>query len=253
MEAVIPPILMYHRIGHRPGDKNTVSPERFELQLQYLEDHGYQSIGLTEWHRKVMAGEKISEKSVILTFDDGYRDNWELAMPLLSRYGFSATVFMVSDLVGGTNLWERNESRQNAEMMKLEHLREWLDAGFEVGSHGVSHRRVTTLNPEELEEEVTKSKKDLEDLLGVDIKFFCYPNGNFNAAAVEALKKAGYLGSVAIYEGASWQEPVEWFALPRLRVSDQDEPGIFRWKVSKYHSWLGRARQFEKKIKGIFR
>ena len=122
-----------------------------------------------------------------------------------------------------------------------------------MGSHGVSHRRVTTLNPEELEGEVTKSKKDLEDLLGVDIKFFCYPNGNFNAAAVEALKKAGYLGSVAIYEGASWQEPVEWFALPRLRVSDQDEPGIFRWKVSKYHSWLGRARQFEKKIKGIFR
>lgn len=251
---MIPPILMYHRIGHRPGDKNTVFPERFELQLQFLEDHGYQTIGLTEWYQKVQSGEKIAEKSVILTFDDGYRDNWELAMPLLSRYGFTATVFMVSDLVGKTNLWERNEFRQNAEMMKIEHLREWLEAGCEVGSHGISHKRVTELSPADLEREIEGSKKSLEDLLGIKIDFFCYPNGNFNAQAVEALKKAGYLGSVAIYEGASWKEdPIDWFALPRLRVSDQDEPGIFRWKVSKYHSWLGRSRQWEKKLKGIFR
>lgn len=250
---MIPPILMYHRIGHRPGDKNTVSPERFELQLQYLGDHKFTTLTLSDWYQKVHDGVKIPEKSVILTFDDGYRDNWELAMPLLSRYGFNATVFMVSSLVGKTNLWEKNELRQGVKMMEAEHLREWTRAGMEVGSHGVVHRRVTEFNEKELRAETLNSKRTLEEIIGDTVNFFCYPNGNFNEIAVKALKEAGYLGSVAIYEKASWSEPVKWFALPRIRVTDGDEPGIFRWKVSKYHSWIGKSRQWEKNIKSIFR
>lgn len=250
---MIPPILMYHRIGHRPGDKNTVSPERFELQLQYLEDHKFTTFTLSDWYQKVHNGVKIPEKSVILTFDDGYRDNWELAMPLLLRYGCTATVFMISSLVGKTNLWEKKELRQGVKMMEAEHLREWTRGGMEVGSHGVAHCRVTTFNEEELKKETLHSKQILEEITGEKVNFFCYPNGSFNEIVVKVLQEMGYWGSVAIYENASWNEPVKWFALPRIRVTNSDEPGIFRWKVSKYHSWIGKSRKWEKRIRTAFR
>lgn len=243
---MIPPILMYHRIGQQKEDKNTVSPERFELQLQYLEDHGYETLSLGEWYQKIQLREKLSTKSVILTFDDGYRDNWELAMPLLKRYQCKATVFMVADLVGQTNQWEKNEFRQGAEMMTAEHLKEWVAAGFEVGSHGMKHQRISGLNEKELKIEVEDSKRILESITGKKIDFFCYPHGSFDTEAISALQEAGYLGAVAIYEGASWDESrINWFALPRIRISDQDEPGFFRWKVSRYHSWLGKTRRWE--------
>ena len=250
---MIPPILMYHRIGDAPGDKNTVSPGRFELQLQYLEDHGFCTLGLTEWYQMLEQGEKVPEKAVILTFDDGYLDNWELAMPLLLRYKMKATVFMVASLVGKTNEWEKNAFRQGVPMMGAEHLREWCRAGLEVGSHGVNHRRLVGLSREELQMELTESKKMLEEVTGASVDFFCYPHGDFDQPVAEAIRQAGYLGSVAIYDGASWRKPIEWFALPRLRVTDGDEPGIFRWKVSKYHSWMGRARLWEKIVKKWWR
>ena len=250
---MIPPILMYHRIGDVPEDKNAVSPERFELQLQYLEDHGFRSLGLTEWYEMVQRGEKVPEKSVILTFDDGYLDNWELAMPLLLRYEMKATVFMVASLIGKTNEWEVNAFRQGVPMMGAEHLREWRRAGLEVGSHGVNHQRVVGLSGEELQRELTGSKKMLEEVAEGPVGFFCYPHGDFDQPSAEAVRQAGYLGAVAIYKGASWKNPIEWFALPRLRVTDGDEPGIFRWKVSKYHSWMGRARRWENKLKRLFR
>ena len=252
---MIPPILMYHRIGQCPrgGDKNMVSPEKFELQLQFLEDQSYQTLTLGEWYRLEQAGEEIPARSVILTFDDGYRDNWEVAMPLLLRYGFKGTVFMVSDLLGKSNAWEVNAHRQGVEMMKPEHLKEWADAGLEVGSHGVVHQRVAGLAAAEMRKEAELSKATLEEVIGRSVDFFCYPHGVFDESAVAALKAAGYLGAVAIYDGASWGEPIDWFALPRLRVTDKDEPGIFRWKVSRYHSWLGRSRQWEKMVKKVFR
>ena len=248
----IPPILMYHRIGHRPGDGNTVSPERFELQLQYLEDHGFTSLGLTEWHHLVHSGQTVPSKAVILTFDDGYRDNWELAAPLLARYGAKATVFMVAEGIGRKNSWESVDSRRDAELMNGEDLRDWIRQGFEVGSHGMSHARVTELSEEKLRYELVESKKTLEDIVGVEVPFFCYPHGNFDEVAKSAIQEAGYLGAVAIVEGTRWDQ-IDWYALPRLRVSDRDEPGIFRWKVSALHSWMGRARQWEKNVKKIIK
>ena len=248
----IPPILMYHRIGHRPGDGNTVSPERFELQLQYLEDHGFTFLGLAEWYNLVHLGQTVPSKAVILTFDDGYRDNWELAAPLLARYGAKATVFMVAAGIGQKNSWESVDSRRDAELMSGEDLRDWIRQGFEVGSHGMSHVRVTGLSAEKLRYELAESKKILEDVIGTEVPFFCYPHGNFDEPAKSAIQEAGYLGAVAIVEGTCWDQ-IDWYALPRLRVSDRDEPGIFRWKVSSLHSWMGRARQWEKNVKKVIR
>lgn len=251
---MIPPILMYHRVADCPGDRNAVSPRVFELQLQYLEDQGYRTLGLLEWHQMIARGEKTPQKSVILTFDDGYRDNWENAMPLLVRYGFTGTVFVVSGLIGGKNEWDGHVARRGVDMMRASDLREWHEAGLEIGSHGTRHQRVTQFSGSYLQEELSRSKKTLEDLLGEPVPFFCYPNGDLNEEVIEALKAVGYLGATAIYDGASWDNnPIDWYRLPRLRASDKDEPGVFRWKISPYHSWLGKSRQWEKKIKNIFK
>ena len=101
---------------------------------------------------------------MILTFDDGYLDNWELAMPLLVRYKMKATVFVVASLIGKTNEWEKNGFRQGVPMMGAEHLREWKQAGLEIGSHGVNHRRIANLPPEELQLE-GKKRMVLKDFL----------------------------------------------------------------------------------------
>lgn len=247
---MIPPILMYHRIGYQPGDGIVVSPELFEKQLLFLKENNYQTISLATWHKSTTQGKKLPDKSIILTFDDGYKDNWEQAAPLLKKYGFSATVFMVAGQIGKENNWDAVPPRRGAPLMSIEELKGWMDQGGEVGSHGMSHANITLADPTTLRYEIQKSKEILETSLEAPVDFFCYPYGFLNVNVKKELELIGYQGALAILFNAKWSN-LDWFAIPRIKISERDQIFKFRWKVSPLHNFFAQTKYYTRRIKDL--
>ena len=195
------PILMYHQVApHRPGSRLNrwrVPPERFERHLRVLAARGYQGVAL----RDLLQEPRAPGRRAVLTFDDGYAALVREALPCLLAHGFSATVFAVSGKLGGTNDWDAE--RPGEALASAEDLRVLADAGFEIGSHGATHRALTELSDEELERETAGSRADLERLVGGAVVSFCYPYGNFDGRVVEAVRRAGYRVATVIRGGIS--------------------------------------------------
>ncbi|MFJ9444568.1 polysaccharide deacetylase family protein [Kitasatospora sp. NPDC101235] len=153
-----------------------------------------------------------------LSFDDGYRDFVEEAMPALTEYGFTATVYVVAGRLGGSNDWDEQGPRKP--LMTAGEVREAADAGMEIGSHGLTHRRLAGLGTQDLAAQVSDSRHALEDLTGRAVEGFCYPYGSLDAAAVEAVTQAGYAYACAVSRSAHSGV----YALPRCYVGDRDGP-----------------------------
>ncbi|MFE7531400.1 polysaccharide deacetylase family protein [Kitasatospora sp. NPDC057542] len=153
-----------------------------------------------------------------LSFDDGYRDFVEEAMPALAEHGFTATVYVVAGRLGGYNDWDGQGPRKP--LMTAREVCEAAAAGMEIGSHGLTHRRLAGLGAQDLAAQVSDSRHVLEDLTGRAVEGFCYPYGSLDAAAVEAVAQAGYAYACAVSPGAHSGV----YALPRCYVGDRDGP-----------------------------
>lgn len=185
------PILEYHMVnpGEAPGDDPDaytyiVEPEDFRAQLEYLRSHGYQTITMLEFMKAKKGKLELPEKPIILTFDDGYRDNFTYVLPILEEYGMKAVVYMVTNDIGlpGYLTWDD--------------LRQMQDRGIEIGSHTANHIPLTTLTPEEREDEVKLSKLILE-WNGIHTVFsLSYPNGAYDDTLPELLRQNEYLTAV---------------------------------------------------------
>ena len=194
------PVLMYHHVGPlRPGTlpSLTVSPERFEKQVRELARRGYQGICPTDWIRWRLEGKKLPDKPVLLTFDDGYADLVEHALPVLGRYGFGAAVYIVTGQLDGTNTWDEARGSGTHRLMTREQIRYWVGQGIEFGAHSRTHADLTTLAPHELTEEVVGSGNDLESLLGTRVSSFAYPYGFHNQAVDDCVRGAYDLAFLA--------------------------------------------------------
>jgi len=182
------PILMYHRIVERGArseeDPYAVSADILEAQLDWLATHSFAPVPLDLALQFPAPGEA---RRFAVTFDDGYADFLELVLPVLSRRGVPATVFVVSNAIGGHADWDGG-----ARILSRDGVRELHSGGVFIGSHGRTHRRLAGLPPAELESEVLGSKGDLEDLLGAPVRHFAYPHHSFDRSAVEAVRDAGY-------------------------------------------------------------
>jgi peptidoglycan/xylan/chitin deacetylase (PgdA/CDA1 family) len=182
------PILMYHSIADVPGNPNCVAPDRLREQLQYLKETGYQAISfqdVKDWYE----GKPLPEKPILLTLDDGYRDNYSAAFPILKELNMKATIFMTTG----------NFTKPN--FLSEEMVKEMAASGWiEFGAHTVHHYDLTKQPPDVHEQEVKQSKADLERLLGVPILAFAYPYGNFTDKTIEYVKQAGYEFAVTSYE-----------------------------------------------------
>lgn len=206
------PILMYHRIDNKliTGDKYaaglTVSTANFEAQLNYLKSQGYSTLSFDDLYKSFYAGETLPPKSVILTFDDGYEDNYQYAFPLLQKYGLKGTFFVAT---GFTDT--------NPFYMTREQIREMSDAGMNIESHTVSHPDLTKLSHDQLVYELNHSRQALQDIIGKDIFFFAYPFGTYNQAVATETKNVGYLMSVTTKVGKT-QKANDPFGLVRFRV-----------------------------------
>jgi peptidoglycan/xylan/chitin deacetylase (PgdA/CDA1 family) len=204
-----PPILMYHYIryvdqGSDPlGYELSLAPELFEAQMAWLHEQGYRTMRMDAVARCIVSG-GCPSRAVALTFDDGYADAFTTALPVLQRYGFTATFYIISGLVGqpGYVSWEQ-----------LAALR---DAGMEIGAHTIDHFDLTTLDPAESERQIVQSKTDLEHALGISIASFCYPTGLYNWSVLEQARAAGYLSATT----TRWDDDnSDLMTLPRRRIS----------------------------------
>lgn len=242
------PILMYHRIADIAGDRNSLPPAMFARQLQYLRDHGYQTISLAFLNEHRLTGRALPAKPVILTFDDGYEDNFLTALPLLKTFGMTASLFFLSGWAGRSNDWEDYPGKPHCRMMSWEQLAYWHESGMEIGSHTVNHPFLSTLSLPEMTYELTESKALIEGRLGCPIEFLCYPYGDFDERVKGAAVAAGYQGALAIFAGTSlWRD--DMFALKRIVISSRQPLWEFSFKISPCHGVFTAMRIGEKAVK----
>jgi len=186
------PVFSYHRIASAPPA--TTDPflyhtfGRFDEQLAALRRYGYSSASL----RDVLATEGNPARKAVITFDDGCRDVLEHGLAPLVRHQFRAIQFLVSGYLGRTNEWDVAKGDVPERLMDEAQVREWLAAGHEIGSHAATHRNLRHLPLAEAREEISGSKKALEDEFGVEVQHFCYPYGSWNPAVRDLVVEAGY-------------------------------------------------------------
>jgi peptidoglycan/xylan/chitin deacetylase (PgdA/CDA1 family) len=185
------PILGYHRVvDEMPADPHMIctSRDRFRDHLAWFARLRYRTLSLPDVATYLAQGKPLPPRSFIITFDDGYEDNYTVALPLLQAYGFTATVFVVSGGVGKTSAWDETP----APLMTWEQIREMHRAGITIGSHSVSHPHLPQLSIEAARREIRESRDELEQALGAAVRTFCYPYGDWLPTMCEAVQLAGY-------------------------------------------------------------
>ena len=224
---------MLHHVEPPPLDPPPLHPnsylarDEFARLLDDLTERGYRTFTLAE-----AAERKLPRRSVVLTFDDGCRCFRDHAFPELAKRSMTATLFAVSGALGGTNEWDHAAGEREEELLGAEDLRRLSAAGIEIGSHGRHHRDLSLpLSDEELRDEVEGSRLDLEGLLGVPVRTFCYPYGRLNDRAREAARVAGYLAAVSIH-GHEGARPGDPWALPRMIINPGESRFERRLKAS---------------------
>lgn len=216
---------MYHgveRVGEDPFGL-FVSPERFAQQMRALSILGLRGVTLGQLGDAVLRRE--ADALVGLTFDDGYRDVLLSAAPVLERHGFTATIFAVSSLLGGENVWDPPPRRQ---LVDEADLRELAARGWEIGAHSTTHARLTDLDADRLRHEVSGSRAALADVTGVEPRSFCYPYGSVNAQVVGAVRDAGYSYACAVQRVAGLPTAL---SMPRIGVRQADRWPAFVAKL----------------------
>ena len=245
------PILMYHRIANVGGDRNALPPDKFEEQLLFLASHGYQTVTLKELYDSLATKKTLPPKSVVLTFDDGYKDNITTALPLLQKYKMVATVFPIACWVGKENKWE-NFNKQLTNTMDWDELRSWLEAGMEIGAHTANHPFLSHCDQQQLENELKESKRILEEKLFITVDYLCYPYGDFAEETKNAGKKAGYKMALAIFDHVPlWS--LDLMALPRIPIPAKQKLWEFSLKVSPLHLIFVALRKWERDFKRLFK
>ncbi len=181
------PVLMYHKIGEEQGNDAVISAARFAEHMEFLHKNGYRTLSLAELEAYLDGRAELPPKPVVLTFDDGYRDTYEIALPVLKKYGFKSTLFIPAGETDRRLTWEE--------------LREMKAAGMEIGSHSFSHRDLGVMTPAQQAAEIERSKEVLDRNLGQDSRFFCYPNGSYDGETLRLLKAKGFGLAVTIEPG----------------------------------------------------
>ena len=251
------PILMYHQVGPPvdggPLRTDCVTPQRFERQMRAILDAGYRVVALHDLVRILKAG-RIGDlrRSVVLTFDDGYRGQFVFAWPVLQRMRLPATFFVTTGIVGKPAfLGHLDIPREPAGAspplawlpLSWDEVKEMVRQGIDIGSHAVTHRSLGRLSDREAELEVWTSKETLERRAGIEIDLFAYPfgsesRGDFDRGLEETLRASGYRGACTRVIGRSGaaSDPL---ALPRLPMEEGDGPFRVRCKLAGAYDWVG--------------
>jgi peptidoglycan/xylan/chitin deacetylase (PgdA/CDA1 family) len=211
------PILMYHQVTPRPAQefsRYAITPQRFAAQMTCLSLMGYRAVGLDA----LLAGRgALPRRSVVITFDDGIEGCCEHVMPVLSARRFTATFYLVAGLVGQSSRWTRSEVGIELPLMDWAAVRSLEAAGFQVGSHTMTHPRLPTLSPATCRDELVASRRLLEDRLGHEVTHLAYPFGAFDETVRSIAADAGYRSACSTRPSLSRPDD-DSLALPRVNV-----------------------------------
>ena len=215
-------ILTYHSINDEINPDETVTPEEFEKQLQYIKEN-YKVISLEDAVEYLQTDIKKISDSIVITFDDGYSDNYHNAYPLLKKHNFPATIFLISDLIDD----------KGGKYLSQSQIHEMMDNNISFGSHTISHRILTGLRNDEIIGEIRDSKDILESQLGNKINSFAYPVGtraDFDDETAEIVKEYKYTYACSNVYGMN-DENSDIFALKRIGIETTDCFFLFKQKL----------------------
>jgi peptidoglycan/xylan/chitin deacetylase (PgdA/CDA1 family) len=218
-EARRVPILMYHEITIEPvaASWQAAAPGHFAQQLEYLRAGGYQALTVADLAAAMTSGAPLPAKPVVLSFDDGTADFYEVALPLLAEHGFTATLFATSGWMRGAGGRARCRNAPSG-TLSWDQLRAIAGAGIEIGGHTVSHPQLDQLPPDLLSKELADSKAELEDQLGRRVSGVAYPFGYSSRLVRAHAARAGYAYGCAVGNRVA-TAGADPFALPRLTIS----------------------------------
>jgi len=236
------PVLMFHSVSWLSNPKSDLyrlAPTRFSRWLRLARNLGYRSSTPNEF----LLG--LGRRSVLLTFDDGYEEIYQHAFPVLQETGFRATVFVVTDLIGQTNVWDEEHGLPRRRLLSAEQIKEMHRHGIQFGSHSRTHARLNGLPEAALGTEVADSKRYLEDLLGTNVSSFSYPWGETGLRVRAAVAEAGYQTAFTTADGLNfWNDPL---TLRRVNIGGKDTFADFVLKLATgkdYRQRLGnKARE----------
>lgn len=230
------PILTYHQIGEDLGSGLSVSVKTFVGQMQFLKDKGYHSITLEEAAGLLKSEKPLPPRSVVITFDDGFKNIYTLAYSILEKYGFTATIFLVADFLGKDNDWSENKEKLSSPLLGPEEIASMPSISY--GSHALNHRHLTRLSESEAREEIGSSRKKLQDLIGREILTFCYPYGDYNASIARIVQEAGYSCACTTRRG-NRHRPDKLFVLKRIPITEITL-NRFQYRLTSLYDWEHR-------------
>ncbi|MEK6536034.1 MAG: polysaccharide deacetylase family protein [Actinomycetota bacterium] len=205
------PILMFHHTGEPPAGANelrrnlTVSTADFEAQISYLKQAGYQPVSEAQLFKALYNNAPLPPRAVMLTFDDGYLDNYQVAAPILEKYGFPATFYIITEKVG------------TPEYMDWEQVADLDRRLMDIGSHTATHQDLTILSGADLKQELSGAAETFKSRLGHPVYWLCYPAGKYDADVIKYSRDAGYLLATTTKPGEE-QSSDDPFGLLRYRV-----------------------------------
>lgn len=234
-----PRVLMYHMISHHlPKNKSKfnrlrVKPEEFEKQLIWLKKNGFTSFTLNELSKL----EKIPSKSVVITFDDGYEDNFANAFRLLKKYNMKATIFIVLNRFNANwatdkDLDQSSYELNNEKMLSDEQVKTMLQSGLiEIGSHTLNHANLPKISNNEKQNEIENSKKEIETKFNIKCESFAYPFGFYDEKSRDFVQKFGYKSAVTTQNSVYFKDKFNEFEIPRILISGRQEMLAFILKM----------------------
>ncbi len=240
------PVIMYHRVINNAENEGVygtyIYEDMFKKHLQYLKDKNYTVITFKDldkigWRNRFEKGKKY----IILTFDDGYKDNYDLAFPILKEFNFKATIFLMGSLT--YNEWDvKAGGERKFSLMSVEMIKEMQDYGIEFGAHTFNHPKLNTLSNEEIEHQIVDVKKPLEEKIGKEIITFAYPYGILNDYAKEMAKKAGYTFALATDSGSVCLSD-DLYQIRRIAIFPNTNLFSFKRKVAGNYNFIKIKRE----------
>ncbi len=245
------PVLMYHRVGTPRNEwesRYCVTPERFSQHMHRLQERGMRARSLTDFFAWLRSEIELPSGSFLLTFDDGFLGVYERAVPVLRDLEWPATIFLVSQRIGGQDEWTKDENPSGTTypLLGRKHIEAMQSMGFTFQSHTRLHPDLTTLSDHQLADELDGSRRDLEELFGESRAYLAYPYGRYDDRVIQAARTAGYQAAFSTQPGFN-RRGVDSYRIRRLDVYGTDTPTMLARKVffgSNDGSWRQPLRYY---------